>query len=114
MVVEGKQTYVHRLSWELANGEPLGARLACHTCDNPPCFNPEHLFAGTVADNNRDMYAKGRGVKVAPPAWRKVPLDELPKIIERYKAGDLKRDIAADYGVTRQAIHYLLRRENVA
>ena len=33
---------------------------ACHTCDNPVCINPSHLFAGTPLANQRDKVAKGR------------------------------------------------------
>jgi len=58
---EKKQMYAHRVAWELANGMAVPDGLfVCHTCDNPPCCNPAHLWVGTAADNIADMDAKGR------------------------------------------------------
>lgn len=52
--------YAHRLSLEL-DGRPVPPKWhACHTCDNPPCVNPNHLFVGTPHDNVKDKVKKGR------------------------------------------------------
>lgn len=55
-----KSQLVHRVEWERHFGPIPPGMFVCHSCDNPPCCNIEHLFLGTPMDNVRDMIAKGR------------------------------------------------------
>lgn len=61
---------VHRLAAHLWLGLDLADSevKVCHTCDNPPCFNPEHLYLGTQKTNVEDMVARGRAYP-GPPKW---------------------------------------------
>lgn len=51
---------VHRVAYEVFNGPIADGLFVCHRCDNPPCINPDHLFAGTRQDNVNDRETKGR------------------------------------------------------
>lgn len=57
---QGRQQYVHRIAWMEAHGPIPPGMIICHRCDNPPCYNVEHLFMGTYSDNNFDAAKKGR------------------------------------------------------
>lgn len=60
ITVQGKTWPAHRLTYTLFKGEIPEGMQACHTCDNPPCCNPDHIFLGTASDNSRDSQSKGR------------------------------------------------------
>ena len=51
---------VHRVAYEHHNGPIPEGICIMHVCDNRPCFNPEHLKAGTHKENVEDMWTKGR------------------------------------------------------
>lgn len=111
LTMSGKPMKAHRVSFMMANdGIPKGL-FVCHTCDNPPCVNPRHLFSGTARDNVEDMVRKGRNVRpvrdeskvayvrgMTSPAAKLTDQDVLD-IRRRRATGELRKFIAADYGV---------------
>lgn len=54
------QRAVHRTAWILTYGSIPDGMQVLHKCDNPPCFNPYHLYLGTGKDNMMDKCRKGR------------------------------------------------------
>ena len=73
LFADGRQQYAHRLSIEHIGGKSVGDLVVCHRCDNPWCINPDHLFIGTMKDNQQDSKRKGRnGAQKHPELWREI------------------------------------------
>lgn len=112
-----KVLLAHRLSWKIHFGEPRGL-CVLHRCDNPPCVNPDHLFLGTVLENNEDMREKGRGTR--PPYHSgeshpraKLTLEEVLQIRSSYSPRKVTRSQLADrFGVSEGTIKAILSRRN--
>lgn len=95
-----RQLQAHRLAFQVATGIDPGEMLVCHTCDNPPCCNPAHLFLGTKLDNNRDCKAKGRNLTGSQHPMAKLTEAQAREIRMRRAAGEKGIDLAAEFGVT--------------
>lgn len=59
--INGKRRTAPSISLLLSGQDmPIGKTFACHTCDNPNCVNPNHLWWGDVKDNSLDASRKKR------------------------------------------------------
>ena len=96
----GEKLYVAtRLMWRLTHGtDPVG-QLVLHSCDNPGCCNPAHLFIGSDADNNNDKEAKGRGQH---PQGEQNGLAKLSNedAVRIYQSTGSNVELASQYGVS--------------
>lgn len=69
----------HRLQWMHCHGKIPAGCVVMHTCDNPPCVNPEHLRLGSQTDNLNDCVSKGRHNSSGSPVfWDRYMRNEVP------------------------------------
>ena len=97
---EKRALNAHRLSFEAFKGEIEDGAFVCHTCDVKVCVNPDHLYAGTHAQNMDDV---SRG-KSHPK--RKLSSEEVHAIRSSRAP---QREIAVQHGVTQRVVWAIIR-----
>jgi len=113
----GRMRGAHRVSWEFLHGELLDELDVLHTCDNPSCVNPEHLFLGTAAENSKDMILKGRH-KNHPLPGEANPMHvlteaEVIEIRRLYETGRVYQStLAKEFGVSQSQISNIVIRKS--
>lgn len=107
----GPKIKTHRLSWEMHFGPIPNGLQVLHRCDTPPCVNPAHLFLGTHADNHADKAGKGRQVRGEAVVVGKLTADLVRMARARVAAGETRRQVAQDLGVSATSITWAVNRK---
>jgi hypothetical protein len=97
----------HVFSYCYFKGELKKGYFVCHTCDNPKCVNPAHLWLGTPKENQHDKIKKGRGNNPSGARhWQaKLSRYQVAKIKMAHLSGIQKAEIAKYFSVSRTTVH---------
>ena len=121
---DGRLVRIHREVWIKNNGAIPEGKEICHTCDNPACINPDHLWAGTHLENMQDRSAKGRqarlfgnthtrgksinrGSKHGRSKFTEEQVKAIKSSLSVNKTWGNVIALAAEYGVSRTAINHI-------
>ena len=105
--LDGVTLRANRVSYAIANGDP-GEIYVCHTCDNPACVNPSHLWTGTMPENNADRDQKDRQVKGVKHGRARLTEEQVKAIRE---SKETQQILAGRYGVVQQIISRIINRK---
>jgi hypothetical protein len=95
VVFQGKLRGAHQVAYFLENG--VWPKHTMHSCDNPPCCNPRHLFDGSVKQNQNDAVARGRQPSGERSPRAKLTDAQASSIRARYDGGECAGGIAKDF-----------------
>lgn len=102
--LKGKKMLASRLAYILATGKNPEDLLVCHHCDNPPCCNPSHLYAGTKSDNERDKFKRGKTHRGEKNPAGKLSEDQVQNIRRLFDKGMTNVAIGKMMGVHHSTI----------
>lgn len=102
----------HRVAFILSHGGIPSGLLICHSCDNPPCCNPKHLFAGTAKENSLDMVSKCRSPRGERQGHTSMTEREVRAIRRLNDLSVRQKDLAEAFGVPQQTMSAIINRKN--
>jgi hypothetical protein len=108
--INKKNILAHRFCYKLCFGEIPNCLFVCHSCDNPKCVNPSHLFLGRHKDNMNDMVKKDRQAVGENNGRCKITLVQVEKI--RALKGKLSQEkIAKLFNISKTTVGHIHRNE---
>jgi hypothetical protein len=107
----GKQYGAHRLAYEAWVGPIPEGALVLHSCDNPPCINPEHLSVGSHQENMDDRARRGRASRGERHPASKLSDSDAATIRRLRASGSTQQSIADQFGISQAHVSRILNRK---
>lgn len=97
----------NRVAYVVTNGDT--GLLVLHTCNNPPCCNPAHLYVGTDKDNRHKCVTEDRAfdTRGENSGRAKLTESEVCEIRALYAGGWVQRKIAEKYGISQSQVSHI-------
>ena len=90
-------------------GTDPGELVVCHSCDNPSCVRPSHLWTGTNRDNTNDKVAKGRQNKGDTNGAHVLTEAQVLEIYDAIRRGERFISLARRFNIGTTAVSYIAR-----
>jgi transposase len=116
-IMDGDRTRrAHRVAFDLFREEKLPEfspdEQINHTCHNPACVNPDHLYLGTAKENSQDAVKadawgdnRKRGSEVETS---KLTEEQVREIKQRCQNGETQKDVSQDYPISHAMVNKIM------